>query len=170
MTPIPPPHPRSHLGLQGLLTQDVRHLTSKPLYSCILNAQGRFLHDVFLHPASQGVYADVDRSGLADVLRLLKRYVGGGTCLTRIHHPHGRYRLHSKVDIEDASSEMAVCVAYGSARAVAEWPRDPRLAALGQRTVIPSVQAPDGGAVGFRAWRVLHGVAEGDEEIPTGRV
>ncbi len=71
-----------HQPSQGLLTEDVRHLTSaqrQPLYSCILNAQGRFLHDIFLHPTQDAhtVLADVDQQGLPDVLRLLKRYCGG---------------------------------------------------------------------------------------------
>ena len=37
---------------QGLLTNDVAALATpeaKPLYACILNAQGRVLHDMFLY-------------------------------------------------------------------------------------------------------------------------
>lgn len=155
---------------QGLLTQDVRHLTSKPLYSCILNAQGRFLHDMFLHPADQCVHADVHRAGLPDIIRLLKRCVDALHAMA--HHTvvmYCRYRLHSKVDIEDVSDVMAVCVAYGgNTVAASKWLQDPRLAVLGQRAVVDSTQAPDGSADGFRLWRVQHGVAEGDEEIPTG--
>ena len=36
---------------QGLVTNDVAHLDqpkADPLYACILNAQGRYLHDLFL--------------------------------------------------------------------------------------------------------------------------
>ena len=38
--------------LQGLVTNDVAPLEdqhARPMYACILNAQGRFLHDLFLH-------------------------------------------------------------------------------------------------------------------------
>jgi folate-binding Fe-S cluster repair protein YgfZ len=38
--------------LQGLVTNDVAPLEdqhARPMYACILNAQGRFLHDLFMH-------------------------------------------------------------------------------------------------------------------------
>jgi hypothetical protein len=42
-------------GLQGLVTNDVAPLGdqhARPMYACILNAQGRFLHDLFMHRQS----------------------------------------------------------------------------------------------------------------------
>ena len=62
--PVPPPPPPSctapvayshaapHSSLQGLVTNDVLPLEAPgalPMYACILNAQGRYLHDLFLH-------------------------------------------------------------------------------------------------------------------------
>lgn len=46
--------------LQGLVTNDVAALEdpqARPMYACILNAQGRFLHDLFLHrqPGGPGI-------------------------------------------------------------------------------------------------------------------
>ena len=39
-------------SVQGLVTNDVAALEdqrARPMYACILNAQGRFLHDLFMH-------------------------------------------------------------------------------------------------------------------------
>ena len=44
----------SHVFLQGLLTNDVKPLSQRatqPTYATLLNAQGRFLFDMFLHRA-----------------------------------------------------------------------------------------------------------------------
>ena len=42
-----------HEFLQGLITNDINKLTPKtPLYACLLNAQGKFLHDL---PTSSGI-------------------------------------------------------------------------------------------------------------------
>ena len=44
-------------GLQGLLTNDVEALAAPgahPVYACVLNSQGRFLHDLFLHRTNNG--------------------------------------------------------------------------------------------------------------------
>lgn len=77
------------------------------------------------------------------------------------------------------------------------WPRDPRLSLLGRRVVLPTGDVGSGlglgkggaggtgkggagrtgkgeaggagkGGDGWRAWRVQHGVAEGDTEMPSG--
>jgi folate-binding Fe-S cluster repair protein YgfZ len=114
------------------------------------------------------VLADVDRRGAADLLRLLRRY-----------------RLRQKVDIEDASQQYRVWAQYGGtadalhAAAAAPppgWAPDPRLPHLGLRAVLPAAAASADGGGGaalaswqdHRRWRLLHGVAEGDDEIPTG--
>ena len=57
-----------------------------------------------------------------------------------------------------------------------EWRSDPRLEALGQRTVVqaqskatsPSGE-PETEGIEFKAWRIEHGVAEGDTEMPSGQ-
>jgi len=58
-----------------------------------------------------------------------------------------------------------------------EWQSDPRLAALGQRTVLPAQSKPTSPSgepetegIEYKAWRIEHGVAEGDTEMPSGNV
>lgn len=106
---------------------------------------------------------DCDAAGREDLLRLLRRY-----------------RLRQKVDIADVSSDYRVWACFGggsdgaSAPAAAGpgWAPDPRLPQLGLRAVLPAGEG--GGESGggdwraHRRWRIAHGVAEGDTEIPSG--
>ena len=101
--------------LQGLLTNDVKQIYSSNLpiqYSAILNAHGRFLHDLFLYQqpgqpqvlvllperltvqAKPGtctagntptILADVDKQGLHSLMKLLKR---SDACVTSPTDPH----------------------------------------------------------------------------------
>lgn len=56
-----------------------------------------------------------------------------------------------------------------------DWIPDPRLAALGQRMVLPArdkatspAGEPESEGFEFRAWRIEHGLAEGDTEMTAG--
>lgn len=54
------------------------------------------------------------------------------------------------------------------------WRCDPRLPSLGYRAIVPANEKPsldtagDESALGhaYRRWRIAHGLAEGDSEIP----
>ncbi|KAK9819786.1 hypothetical protein WJX72_002340 [[Myrmecia] bisecta] len=175
--------------LQGLVTNDVHGVSNSiapAVYTAILSPQGRYLHDMFLHSQPGDVptaLADVDQQAVPDLLRLLRRY-----------------KLRAKVDIADVSSEYDVWVRFGDAstsgtaatgRPAASWPYDPRLAALGQRAILPSEQLsssdpaaasstlsmpsrsqtslPRADVHAYRRWRIMHGIAEGDTEIPSGK-
>lgn len=183
--------------MQGLLTNDVALLerpNPSPLYSCILNAQGRYLHDLFLHPLSSlpptgaaavegnwdglTVLLDTDSYGKNDLLRLLKRY-----------------RLREKIEIDDVSEEWQVWTRFGGDidtlaqlhnenLKLPSWPADPRLPSLGFRTLLPTSSSTNSttsrpGEVlhsydntvpwgVYRQYRISLGVAEGDREIPSG--
>ncbi|KAL4431114.1 hypothetical protein ABPG75_006370 [Micractinium tetrahymenae] len=158
--------------LQGLVTNDVSGLEAPGApaqYAAILNAQGRYLHDLFLHrtaAAEPTVLADVDAAGKEDLLRLLRRY-----------------RLRQKLDIEDVSATHQVWARFaGTPDALRAppppgWAPDPRLWQLGLRAVLPVGDSSSSSGSGsssdwreHRRWRMLFGVAEGDSEIPTGEV
>lgn len=56
-----------------------------------------------------------------------------------------------------------------------EWCSDPRLQSLGQRIVLQAQDKPTSPSgepetegTEFKAWRIEHGVAEGDTEMPSG--
>lgn len=169
-------------NIQGLLTNDITPLSfpsPTPIYTCLLNAQGRHLHDMFLykHQSSSSsnnnnttdnqpttILADIDSLSLSDALRLLKRY-----------------RLRQKIDIDDVSDQYSVWVQYNDDSRIDDgddkilfpptegWHADPRLAALGRRVILDkSVYSPtahQNSKQQYQEWRYRHGVAEGSLEI-----
>ncbi|KAF8048157.1 hypothetical protein N665_2637s0003 [Sinapis alba] len=176
--------------LQGLLTNDVRRfgessgeksstvptpnmpsVSTPPMYASLLTPQGRFLYDFFLYsptrpyekldrtgsgpgsdPGRDGsveLFADVDVSVLDELLETLKKY-----------------RLRSKVDIENVAEEFSCWQRYGrnlsgsssvgwgggvdrAGESTAsgnkygwQWYEDPRLDCLGYRSIFPSDATP----------------------------
>ncbi|KAG7557535.1 YgfZ/GcvT conserved site [Arabidopsis suecica] len=176
--------------LQGLLTNDVRRfgessgeknsavptpnmasVSTPPMYAALLTPQGRFLYDFFLyspskseeklnrtgsgpgsdsgHDGSVELFADVDVDVLDELLETLKKY-----------------RLRSKVDIENVGEEFSCWQRYGrnlsgsssvgwgggvdragestaSANKYGwQWYEDPRLECLGYRSIFPSDATP----------------------------
>ncbi|KAG2330547.1 hypothetical protein Bca4012_019868 [Brassica carinata] len=176
--------------LQGLLTNDVRRfdkssgentstvptpnmpsVSTPPMYAALLTPQGRFLYDFFLYSptrpdekldrtgsgpgldtgrdGSVELFADVDVSVLDELLETLKKY-----------------RLRSKVDIENVAQEFSCWQRYGrnltgsssvgwgggvdrAGESTAsgnkygwQWYEDPRLDCLGYRSIFPSDATP----------------------------
>lgn len=108
-----------------------------------------------------------------------RRHGGRPLCFSAPPHPHPtlqRYSLHHKIDVSSAAKGYSVLAAWGSGVAGAaaaperEWPKDPRLPALGRRTILPrgSAPAPTASPADYQLWRIKQGVAEGDTEIPSG--
>lgn len=148
--------------------------SNESMYACILSPQGRYLHDLFIHTNINNnnnnndttgphgnhpseALLDVDSSSISSVISILKRY-----------------RLRQKIEIDDVSSDFQVWVGFGQSDSSSEnQPRDPRLDALGWRTVLPE-DNPNGNPKptstwqAYRRWRMKLGVAEGDLEIPNG--
>ncbi|MBA0708206.1 hypothetical protein Golax_020180 [Gossypium laxum] len=124
--------------LQGLLSNDVRRFGESPhednspvvppMYAALLTPQGRFLYDFFLYRQSRPeekldrngsvqILADVDGSVLDELLATLKKY-----------------RLRSKVDIENVAEDFYCWQRYGRS--------------LSEKT--PSVEEPVAASVGWR--------------------
>ncbi|EFN57562.1 hypothetical protein CHLNCDRAFT_143206 [Chlorella variabilis] len=151
--------------LQRIVSNDVTQLApgGPPLYACVLTAQGRFLHDLFLHAVEGAdvptVLADCDAAQRRPLMDLLQHY-----------------SLHHSVSVSNAGKAYAVMAAFGGGIAGASsaperaWAADPRLPALGRRAVLPrgSAPAPTASWRDYRAWRMQHGVGEGDSEMPSG--
>ena len=183
--------------LQGLVTSDVAAglgaggAGAGGAYAGLLNGRGRFLHDLVLYDAvaverrlglpagaaekGDAVLADVPAWSAGALVRLLRMY-----------------RLRRPVEVDDVSSDFRAwqlfppvpapgalgagpSLGLGPPALAAEsgWFPDPRLPALGFRTLAPRGIVPPGAeeggsCAGFRALRFALGVAEGDREIPSG--
>ena len=99
---------REHF-LQGLVSNDVRHLAEGPVYAALLTPQGKYLADFLLVPRGEAILLDIDASiAEATVKRLMM------------------YRL--RADVQIAPSALQVFRGTGPApeNAIAD-PRDPAL-------------------------------------------
>ncbi|QDZ21224.1 putative transferase [Chloropicon primus] len=155
--------------LQGLVTNDVDELeketsAKKCMYSLLLNHKGRFMHDLFLYNVGRGgsLLMDVHKPSLDLVMKVLKRY-----------------KLRSKVDVEDVSDKY--CVLYstseddlvGLPNSVAF--KDPRHELLGYRCLVQESAGAlpphlaRGSPDKHTALRYSLGVPEGDKEMPSGK-
>ncbi|PSC76409.1 transferase mitochondrial [Micractinium conductrix] len=154
--------------LQKIIASDASALTpgGKPIYSCVLSPQGRYLHDMFLHRVADApvptVLVDCDTTQRRALMDLLQRY-----------------SLHHQIDVTNAAKTFSVWAAFGggsiagtAAAPERGWPADPRLPSLGRRTVLPRGAAPAASATwrDHERWRIEQGVAEGDVEISSGEV
>jgi len=166
--------------LQGLLSNDVDKVgPDRAIYAALLNAQGRFLHDLFLAEMPEGprqgaLVLDGEAARLEDLRRRLTLY-----------------KLRAKLTIEDAREELAIALLWGgaasatlglaeergSARALDDGVVfvDPRLAALGCRAILPRARAAATlERLGFsasplaehRRLRLTLGVPEGSADLP----
>jgi folate-binding protein YgfZ len=127
--------------LQGLLTRDVLKLKEgEPRWTALLTPQGKALFDFILWGDGDDVLIDCEAAQADALARRLTIY-----------------RLRRKVTI---AREEALAVHWALE---ADYPLDPRLAALGHRWIAP---AQDGDAsAAFRAHRLALGVFEGVGEL-----
>jgi len=131
---------REHF-LQGLVSNDVRHLADGPIYAALLTPQGKYLADFFLVARGETILLDIDASiAEATVQRL------------------SMYRLRADVQI----APSALCVTCGTGEAPEGALPDPRHPALGWRLYGP--QAGDDGS-DWVALRVAHLIPETGIEL-----
>jgi len=139
--------PEARDFLQGLITNDIAQLApGKGLYAALLTPQGKMLFDFLIAEGDGAVLLDVAASA-RDALR--KRLT--------------MYRLRAKVEIE-ARDQLAVLVGLEGRPAERGITfADPRLAALGHRTIGARAEMPSDVADGgdYRAHRIDLGVPEG---------
>ncbi len=126
--------------LQGLVTNDARHLEHGPVYAALLSPQGKFIVDFFLVPQGETVLLDVASSEAEAFLKRLTMY-----------------KLRSKVTL--SLSERTVSRGLGEAPEGAI--QDPRTADMGWRAYDgrPSQE------VDWDAIRVAHCVPETGVEL-----
>jgi folate-binding protein YgfZ len=149
--------------LDGLLTCDLDLVSpDRPRFGALLSPQGKILFDfiVFAMPleAGGGYALDVLKAYAPDLVRRLLFY-----------------RLRAKVAIEDRSESLAVIAGWDDAPRPGDQmgviAEDPRLAALGWRAVVASVDAPllaVDPPDAFHAHRIALGVPEGGRDFLFG--
>ncbi|MBQ4874706.1 MAG: folate-binding protein [Rickettsiaceae bacterium H1] len=63
--------------LQGVITNDVYKLSSHPIYTFLLNSQGKYLYDFFLIKNNNQILIDYEKEFTSDIVNLLKKYKVG---------------------------------------------------------------------------------------------
>ncbi|MGD0141842.1 MAG: folate-binding protein [Rhizomicrobium sp.] len=132
--------------LQGLITNDVARLgENAPLYAALLTPQGKILFDFLLFADGEGVLLDCE----------------AGTC-EAVRKRLSMYRLRAKVEIAPRD-DLAVFATWGESDGLpAPAADDPRLAALGRRTILQKDSiARTGDAKAYLLHRLELGVPEG---------
>jgi hypothetical protein len=160
--------------LQGLISNDMAQVREdRAAYGALLTPQGKFLFDFFIVQDSGQLLLETEGARLGELHRRLLMY-----------------RLRSKVDIEDCSTQFSVAALIGDHPAeVLDLPEvpgaarardqglvfvDPRLSRLGARALLPRDKAPATlAALGFEAverdayerLRLTLGVPDGSRDL-----
>ena len=139
--------PEARDFLQGLITNDLGRLApGRALYAALLSPQGKILFDFLIAEGDGALLLDVDAAKAAALAKKL-----------------ALYRLRAKVAI-DPRPQLGVYVGLDSAAAArAVTFADPRLAALGPRSIGAVAEMPSGlpGPAAYHALRRRLGVPEG---------
>jgi folate-binding protein YgfZ len=127
--------------LQGLVSNDMEKAgPGRAVYAALLSPQGKYLYDFFVVELDGALLLDCERAGLEGLAKRLSLY-----------------KLRADVTIEDRSDEFCVAALFGdgalAALALAHEPgaalafgggmafTDPRLTAVGGRSVLPRPEA-----------------------------
>jgi folate-binding protein YgfZ len=132
--------------IQGLITNDIERLEpGRALYAALLTPQGKILFDFIVAEGDGAVLLDC-AAEVADALA--KRLT--------------LYRLRAKVEIE-RRDQLVVLASWDDTSLPVSAFTDPRLAALGTRTILAEAEMPvaTGSAEDYRAHRLDLGVPEG---------
>src|SRR5579872_1714841 len=119
--------------LQGLVSNDTARVSAeRAMYAALLTPQGKYLHDFFMVENGEAIWLDAEAARLDDLKRRLSIY-----------------RLRAKVTLEERA-DLAVAAVFGGEAFGLPGEAgvalaldggiaftDPRLPALGARTVLP---------------------------------
>ncbi len=139
--------PQARLFLQGLVTNDVASLApSSARYAALLTPQGKIICDFIIMATPEALLLDCARIHAADLALRLKKY-----------------RLRAKVDITDRSGDLAVHVSPEPSTSSIP---DPRLQALGHRSIAPPATGQEGNPEDYNTRRLELGVPDSGTDIP----
>lgn len=140
--------------LQGIVTSDMELLSREPaIHAALLSPQGKIQADFFIVKAADGLLLDVPEAVKAELIKRLTLY-----------------RLRAQVAIEDVSEAEQVSVAFDSTPIPAGRIvyADPRLPAMGRRSMGPVDPAMPMDASAYHAHRIAHGVPDGGRDFAYG--
>ena len=146
--------PEAAALLQGLVTCEIDALSpGAASHGALLTPQGKVLFDAIIQrPDMETFLFDTSAALAGDFLKRLMFY-----------------RLRAKVTLEVADDLAVVAWPDGGP---ADAPADPRLAALGKRTMVPIAEAAHAGEAGetWPAHRIALGIAELGADFASGEV
>lgn len=153
--------------LNSLFTANIAALRAgESCYSALLTAQGKIIVDTIVSEApaetGEGFYFDAPSSQAKSFLEKMKGY-----------------NLRGRFKVEDLSGTLGVMAVWDGEIATTKYPchKDPRLAALGQRIIMPPHLAAEAAAeIGaelvpaeqFEAHRIALGIPRGDLDFTYG--
>jgi hypothetical protein len=146
--------PEALTFLQGLITADISRLDQgQACFGALLTPQGKISADFFVLRAEDGFWLDVDKRIFPELIKKLTLY-----------------RLRAKVVLTDISADFAVGAWWGSEPSASDiqfW-LDPRLSALGYRTIAPHMALAGFGADDYLAHCLELGVPVGGIDFDYG--
>ena len=146
--------------LQGMLTNDVGKLSDRgALHAGLLAPQGKILFELFVVAAKEEFLVEVARDRMAELIKRLSSY-----------------RLRSRIEMRE-EPDIQVAAVWGGPPGLPEGAiayRDPRLAALGWRALLPAATSAsalgcnDATDADYHAMRIRLGVPEGGRDYAFG--
>jgi folate-binding protein YgfZ len=141
--------------LQGLVTQDTK--AKLPLWAGLLSPQGKVLFDFFLWADGEDILIDCEAAQESALVRRLSMY--------RLRRkiaiaPDTELGVYWSLSGPDRAESHSVVDSFLWAASV-----DPRLAAIGERWILPKLSDDEDVSASYRAHRLSLGVTEGIAEL-----
>lgn len=150
--------------LQGLITNDIKHLTAdKPLYAGFLTPQGKYLFDFILYQHGDSILIDCEADRADELLKRLMMF-----------------RLRAKVTLTSLADSQRVWAIWsgGEENPALSYPCfiDPRHWKMGHRAIVPkgvNLTLPDDGSQGadplkledYEVERITLGIPDGSRDM-----
>ncbi|OYQ34781.1 hypothetical protein CHU95_09285 [Niveispirillum lacus] len=143
--------------LQGLVTNDVNHLNGRAVWSALLTAQGKYLHDFIILADGDRLLLDVEAARREDLVKRLRLF-----------------RLRAKVELTDLTGQLGIFAQLdsqtgerGTITAVpGGWSLiDPRHAGLGRRLILAEGTPASGDHADWDRVRLRLGIPDSSRDL-----